>query len=336
MSTSAAPRPLHVPAWLAFCLAVTGGVSAAVQAVVNGELGEVVGSALTAGVVSNTSGTLVFLVAMCCMPSMRAGFARSFRQGLPWWLFCGGLFGAAFAFMGAYATPLVGVAIFTIAHVCGNTLGGLGTDSVGLGPSGRIRITVFRIVGAALALMAVSVTQSGHTTATQAWWLVPLIVAVGVGVAVQGAVNGRLNEAVTNPMSTGLINFMVGTIALYAVMSGLAMAGQVPLRTFPWQPWLYLGGICGVVVVLTTMLAVKSLGVFRMGLGVLTGQLSGALVLDVAVTGTWPSLQMMLGVALTVAAVLIASMSSRRSKNMPVETEPIVAVHNTGHDRPRD
>ena len=74
---------------------------------------------------------------------------------------------------------------------------------------------------------------------------------------------------------------------------------------------------------------------FRLGLGVLTGQLSGALVLDVVATGTWPSLQMALGVALTVAAVLVASMSGRRDKGMPVEAEPIVGVHNGPDDPPR-
>lgn len=328
-------RPLHVPVWLAFCLAMTGGASAAIQAVVNGELGDALGLALSAGVVSNSVGTFVFLIAMCCVPSMRAGFVRTFRQGLPWWMFCGGLFGAAFAFMGAYATPLVGIAIFTIGHVCGNTLGGLGTDSVGLGPSGRIRLTGFRFVGAALAVAAVSVTQLGHATDTQQWWLAPLIVAVGAGVAVQGALNGRLNDSVHSPMSTGFINFLVGTIVLYAVMSGVLLGGQVSLGTFPSQPWLYVGGICGAIVVLTTLLAVKSLGVFGLGLGVLTGQLSGALVLDVVATGTWPSLQMALGVALTVAAVLVASMSGRRGKSMPVEAEPIVGVHNGPDDPPR-
>ena len=332
-ASAAAVRPLHVPTWAAFGLAVLGGVSAAVQAVVNGGLKEAIGSALIAGVVSNTSGTAVFVVALCCMPSIRAGVVRAWHQKLPWWLFSGGLFGATFAFMGAYATPLVGVAIFAIAHVCGNTLGGLGTDSLGMGPSGRIRLTVFRFVGAALAIVAVSVTQLGHVTGTQDWWLVPLIVCVGIGVAVQGAANGRLNEASRNPMSTGLVNFAVGTVALYLVTGGMAVAGGVSLRAFPWQPWLYLGGVCGVVVVLTTMLAVKTLGVFRMGLGILTGQLSGALVLDIVVAGAVPSYQMMAGVALTAAAVLIASLSSRRNKRISVEPEPITALHHSTDER---
>ena len=56
--------------------------------------------------------------------------------GVPAWYFLGGFGGAALVLVSAVAAPEVGVALLTVALVCGSTGGSLPVDAAGLGPVG--------------------------------------------------------------------------------------------------------------------------------------------------------------------------------------------------------
>ena len=297
-----------VPAWLATALVVLGGAGAAGQAAVNAALAGEVSSALTAAVVSNTVGGLVFIAALLLSARVRSGLTRAWRHRLPWWMYSGGVFGAVFVFAGAHAVPLVGVAAFTVAQVCGNSLGALATDAAGLGPGGRLRATAPRILAAVLAIAAVGLAQVGRGTDTTAWWLVPVVMLIGGSLALQGAFNGQVNEITRNPMSTGFVNFAFGTGLLYIVYAVAAVAGAVPGFSLPMQPWFYLGGVFGASLVIVSMIAVRVIGVLRMAIGILSGQLGGAVALDV-VAGIRPSGWVLGAVSVTVAAVVLAGLT---------------------------
>ncbi|GAA4892755.1 transporter family-2 protein [Stackebrandtia albiflava] len=314
-----------VPPWLALALVVIGGAGAAAQVAVNAELGTRLDSPLSATVVSNTVGGAIFVVALCVFPRVREGVARAWRDRLPWWLYTGGMFGAVFVFAGAYAGPLVGVAVFTVAQVCGNSLGALATDAAGLGPGGRLRVTPARLLAALSAIGAVAVAQAGRDVTGRMWWLVPVIMVIGASLALQGAFNGRVNEITGNPVSTGFVNFVSGTGVLYVVTAVIAVLGGVPGVTLPAEPWLYLGGVFGAALVVFSMIAVRVIGVLRMALGILAGQLAGALVLDV-VLGHPPSPWVAAGVLLTAGAVALASMS-RAAQTGTSPGQPVASKH---------
>lgn len=315
-----------VPVWLALALVVIGGGGAAGQAAVNARLGAALDSPLSAAAISNTLGGMLFVVATATVPRVRRGVVRVWRQRMPWWMLTGGIFGAIFVFAGAFAVPLIGVAVFTVAQVCGNSLGGLGTDAVGLGPAGRLRITAPRLISALLAIVAVGLAQVGRDVATDQWWLVPVVVCVGFGIALQGAFNGQVNEVSGNPLSTGLVNFVSGTSVLYLVVAVIAVLGGIPSLDLPSQPWLYLGGPLGAFLVIVSMIAVRVIGVLRMALAILTGQLAGALVLDVIATGRPPSPWVAGGVVATAAAVVIAGRGRRSAASAPPPAEPVTAA----------
>ncbi|CAM3361159.1 EamA domain-containing protein [Stackebrandtia soli] len=313
---------LRIPPWLAQALVVAGGGGAAAQAMINGELGTRLESSLWASAVSNTVGGSLFVIALLASPSVRRGLTALRGTVLPWWMFTGGVFGAIFVFAGATAVPLIGVALFTIAQVCGNTVGALGTDALGLGPSGRLRVTRNRTIGAVLAIVAVGIANTGRGGDLTLWWLVPVVALIGVGIALQGAFNGRVNDVTGNPLSTGLINFVIGTGVLYAIVAVVTLISGTPTGTWPSEPWLYLGGPCGAALVVVSMIAVKAIGVLRMALGVLAGQLAGAVVFDLLRTGEPARPAVLLAVALTAVAVAIAGRSGRTA----VVTAPDEAV----------
>ncbi|ADD42281.1 DMT family transporter [Stackebrandtia nassauensis] len=312
-----APSRLVVPVWAALALVVAGGACAAGQAAINGELGQRLDSPLTAAAISNSLGGVLFVVSLATVSRVREGLRRAWRQRLPLWMYTGGLFGAVYVFAGSLTVPLMGVALFTVAQVCGNTMGALGTDAVGLGPSGRLRVTRPRLAGAALAIVAIAVAQVGRDLATGLWWLVPFVVVIGAGLALQGAFNGRVNEVTGNPLSTGMVNFVAGTSVLYLIVGVVAVVDGLPLSRLPSEPWLYLGGPLGSLLVVFSMLAIKVIGVLRMALGILTGQLVGALVIDVVALGVTPSPWLVAGLVLTAAAVAITGRGKARAEATP-------------------
>ncbi|MFG3299174.1 DMT family transporter [Micromonospora chersina] len=311
-------RPLPVPAALA--VVVLGGVASAAQGVVNAELGERAGDPLIGAVVNNLGGSLIVLLGLVAVPSMRAGLAGLRRSGLPWWAFLGGLGGAAIVVIGPYVVPALGVAIFTIAQVAGGSLGGLAVDRAGLAATGRLPLTGPRVAGALLGIAAVTLAQLGRPVGDLAVGLVLLSVAGGLAVALQSALNGRVAAAV-GPAAGLAVNFAVSTSVIAAVA---ALAGALARHpSWPTQWWLYVGGLFGVGIVLALLVGVRAAGVLRTGLALVAGQLGGALLLDVAVPGgPGVRLPVLAGAVLTGVAVLVAGRGRRAPRRVAAEREP--------------
>lgn len=323
---AAAGRHWHVPALLAVGIAVLGGVCSAGQSTVNGGLSERVGSPIVAGLVSNGIGTLLLVLAALTLPPVRAGLRRlrdQYRSGgsgvaggsgrLRWWQYLGGICGALFVAVVALTVPVLGVALVTVTQVCGTTLGGVVTDKIGLGPAGRLPVTVVRLGSAMLAVIAVGVAQLGRPLGQVSAWLLALVLLAGAGLAVQSALNGRVNGVARNVGSASLVNAVVGTSALVLAGIGFGATGQIPAPAWPGEWWLYLGGAFSIVIVGSSLVAVRALGVLRSGLGFSAGQMVGALVLDALVPGmARPTGWLVGGAALTLVAVLLSGLAVRR------------------------
>lgn len=300
-------RPL--PSSAALALVVLGGAASAAQGAANAELGERAGDPVLGAVVNNAGGTLLILVGLLALPSMRTGLAELRRARLPWWSYLGGLGGAAIVVIGTYVVPVLGVAVFTIAQVAGSSVGGLGVDRAGLAPVGRLPLTLPRVAGALLGVAAVALAQLGQSVGEIAVGLVLLAVAGGLAVAAQTALNGRVADG--GSAAAGLaINFATSTPAVLAVA---ALVGAFAFRpTWPDAWYLYTGGLLGVCIVSSLLVGVRSVGVLRTGLALIAGQLGGALLLDVLTPGgpglRWPVLA---GAVLTLLAVVVAGRGAR-------------------------
>jgi transporter family-2 protein len=306
----AARRPV-LPAWMALALATAGGVASAAQSAANAELGERAGNAALGAVVNNVGGTVVLLAGLLVMPSMRAGLAALRGARLPWWVYLGGLGGAGIILVGAYVVPVLGVAVFTIAQVTGNSIGGLGVDRVGLSPVGRLALSGPRVVGALLGVLAVALAQVGRPIGELAIGAVLLATAGGIGVALQAALLGRVAAAAGTSVGT-VVNFAVSTPAVIAVavaVGAFARFGSIP---WPTDWYLYVGGLLGVGIVAILQFGVRSVGVLRTGLAIVAGQLGGALLLDAVLPGgAGMSLPVLAGALLTLVAVVVSGRPGR-------------------------
>ena len=139
---------LLVPILLVF---LAGGM-VAVQAPTNAMLARAGGSALLAALISFSVGTVALLLAWLAS-SNRPGTA-AFAQ-VPWYGWLGGLYGAVFVAVAAYAVPKIGVASLIMIGIAGQIVMSLWLDHVGALGLPREPINLGRIAGALLVLAGV-------------------------------------------------------------------------------------------------------------------------------------------------------------------------------------
>lgn len=297
--------------------AVAVGAMVSYQSRANGELAVAVGSGIQAAVVSFGSGWLILVAVLGIAPRYRAGVRRVAgavrRRELPWWQLLGGALGGFFVAVQSVTVPLVGVAVFTVAVVAGQTSSSLAVDRVGLGPAGRQPVTGARILSAAITVAAVVVAVSdrlGRLSVSETW---PILLALFAGslIAVQQAVNGRVGAVAGRAVPAAFVNFTLGVGVLGSAL-GLAWAltgtAPGPLPAGPW--WIYTGGAIGVVFIATAAWAVQRLGVLLLALLSISGQLLGALVIDLLAPteGTAVHPTLVVGVLLAWVAVAVGAL----------------------------
>lgn len=136
-------------AGISLLLALIAGSLMAVQAPTNAMLGKASGSPVVAAFISFLVGS-VALGAIVAATSGRL-FAPGLRQ-VPWYAWAGGLYGAFFVGVAAYAAPRIGVGPLLTAAIAGQLAGAIILDHYGLLGMARHPVTVTRIGGVLLVL----------------------------------------------------------------------------------------------------------------------------------------------------------------------------------------
>ena len=310
---SARPFPL----WLALLCAIVCGAGIALQSRINGELGQRLGDGFTAAVISFGSGLVILCVALALAPKGRRGLRRvvdSLRgRELPWWYVCGGAAGAFLVLSQGITAAVLGVALFTVSVVAGQTVSGLVLDRIGLGPGGRRPLTPARVTGAAIALVAVTWAVSAEFGGSLPVWMMLLPLIAGLGMGWQQAVNGQVRVLAESALTATFVNFLVGTTVLLILMVVRWSVAGLP-KPLPPEPWLYLGGALGCVFIAGAALLVRITGVLLLGLATVAGQLVTALLLDLLAPSSGESVAFSTvgGTLLALVAVAVASIRWRR------------------------
>ena len=316
-STSRLPLLAGLP------LAVGSGLAIPVQGRINGALGSRLDDGIAAAVVSFSTGLVLMVLISVILPRGRAGLASILpavrRQAFPRIYVLAGGIGALFVFAQSFTVGLLGVALFTVATVTGQTMSGLLVDRLGIGPAGKKSVTGIRIIGCLLTIAAVAWAVSPRFAGTPgagldggaAALVLPLLLPVVAGflMSFQQAMNGTATVYYGTPIAATLVNFVAGTVVLWIAWAiKLAVAG--PANPLPAEWWYYLGGPMGCVFIGLGALLVRSLGVLVTGLGMIAGQLLGSLALDVALPapGTIVAPATVLGTILTLAAIVLATL----------------------------
>ncbi|MEO6713339.1 MAG: DMT family transporter [Mycobacteriales bacterium] len=305
--------PARVKVAAALALGCAAGAMLALQARINGELTERVGPALISALTNFVVGLVVVVAVLTvtrrwpAVASLRSGERRL------WW-FGGGLCGVLLVATVAYAVPIVGVSLLVICLVAGQLVGGLVVDRAGISPGGQRPVTAARLAGAALAMCAVLLSRWGSDVEVRLL-IIALISLGGFMSAVQQAANAHLRRHSDDVLVAVLVNFVVGTVALVVLCVAQFGGDRLGDISWPGQPlWLYAGGVLGVAFVAITTSLVRLLGVLRLTMSVVAGQLLGALLLDVFWrTAARPTAQLYAALVLVLVAVSVAGRGTRSS-----------------------
>ena len=314
--------PSRLPVLAGLPLAVVSGLAIPVQGRINGALGARLNDGIAAAAVSFSTGLLVMIVISLVLPRGRAGLAGILpavrNRAFPRIYVVAGAIGALFVFAQSFTVGILGVALFTVATVTGQTVSGLLVDRLGIGPAGKKSVTGIRIIGCVLTIAAVAWAVSPRFSGAGAGTgggpsalLIPVLLPVAAGflMSFQQAMNGTATVHYGTPIAATLVNFVAGCLVLWTALAvKLAVAG--PANPLPGEWWYYLGGPMGCVFIGLGALLVRSLGVLVTGLGMIAGQLLGSLALDLALPapGTIVAPATVLGTLLTLAAIILATL----------------------------
>ena len=303
-------------------LAALSGAMIALQARANGELSLRLDNGLQAALVSFSSGLLIILLITPFSPHIKEGIknlrtAVANKEIARWKLFAGAL-GGSFVAIQTQIVPLIGVAIYSVASIAGQTAMSLVVDRIGLTGGGKKLISPRRVIAAVLTVIAVLVSVWDRIDANNLSLLAVTTGCIaGAVVGVQRALNGQINEHSHQSFTTSLLNFITGTTFLVIlILIGVALGKNElsPLPAGPW--WIYTGGVIGVIYIAFTSTIVQHLGVLTFTLFSVGGQLAGSLVIDLVspTDGVSVSAYLITGLAMTYVGVIAGGVSSLRVK----------------------
>lgn len=269
---------------LAVAFSLVAGVGVAMQSRVNGELGLALDNGYLAALVSFGSGLILLLLALVVWRPGREGLSQVRvalkERTLPWWSILGGLAGGFFVLSQGLVGGIIGVALFSVAIVTGQTLGSVVIDSRGLFGATKMPLTAPRIIGSLIVLLGVVVAASVWSEGSLAvGWPMLLPLAAGIAVGWQQAVNGRVRRVAGSSLTATVLNFFFGTFALLVVFA-VSLAFVAPPSEWPGAWWLYSGGLLGAGFIAIQAFTVNRIGVLALGVSLVAGQIIGALALD--------------------------------------------------------
>lgn len=305
-------------------LAALSGIFVAVQSRANGELAFRLQNSLEAACISFGSGLIVLTVIAYFHKGIKNGLRSVFsavNSGvIPRWRLLGGALGGVVIAIQTHIVPLIGVAIYSVSVISGQTAISLLVDRLGLTGGGKRHISIRRITAAILTVLAVVISVWDRLDA-KSLSLVAIIFGVVSGgiIGVQRALNGQVNEHSGQSFATALLNFITGTgLLLLLFLGGLIThhSHLAPVKLNPW--WMYLGGVTGVIYIAFASTVVQHLGVLTFTLLSVGGQLLGSLLFDIFLPskGVHVGAYLITGIFMTYIGVLANSErlgSGRRS-----------------------
>lgn len=296
----------------------------ALQARANGELSHRMGNPIEAALVSFGSGLIVISVIAAFNPAIKQGIrnlkSAVAKKEIPIWTLFAGMLGGSFVAFQTQVVPIVGVAIYSVASIAGQTASSLFVDRIGLTGGGKKAITKRRVLAAFVTVFAVLVSVFDRIDAQNLSLFAVLFgVFAGTIVGVQRALNGQINESTQQSFTTSLLNFIMGTTFLLVFLVIAALVTQVKIVALPSGPWwMYTGGTIGVIYIAFTSTIVQHLGVLTFTLISVGGQLVGSLLIDLysPTKGVQVSAYLVTGILMTYLGVVVGGVGNSRKTRL--------------------
>lgn len=290
----------------------------ALQARANGELSHRMGNPIEAALVSFGSGLIIISFISAFTPSIRKGMKNLKgavqRKEIPVWTLFAGMLGGSFVAVQTQIVPIIGVAIYSVASIAGQTAASLWVDRIGLTGGGKKVITARRVAAAGVTVLAVLVSVLDRIDARDlSLFAVVFGCFAGAIVGVQRALNGQINESTNQSFATSWLNFIMGTTFLVIFLTIGVIINRAEFISLPSGPWwMYTGGTIGVIYIAFTSTIVQHLGVLTFTLISVGGQLVGSLLIDLysPTQGVQVSAYLVTGILMTYLGVVVGGVGN--------------------------
>ena len=300
-------------------LAALAGIFVAVQSRANGELALRLQNSLEAACISFGSGLVILAVVTYFHEGIKNGLRNTFNavgsSTIPRWRLLGGTLGGVVIAIQAHIVPLMGVAIYSVSVIAGQTAISLLVDRLGFTGGGKRHISARRITAALLTVFAVVISVWDRLDAKSLSIVAIILGALSGGIiGLQRALNGQVNEHSGQSFATTFLNFVTGTALLLLLFLGGIVIHQSHFSALKWSPWwMYLGGVTGIIYIAFASTVVQHLGVLSFTLFSVGGQLVGSLLFDIFLpsNGVHVGAYLITGIFMTYIGVLANSERSR-------------------------
>lgn len=142
---------------LAYLLGATAiGISFALQPVINGAVARILGSPVSAAVISVA---ITLLSCIVLLPIFGASLQGAALAKLPWWTIFGGMIGVGIVAGGAAIAPVIGAGLFFVCMIAGQLIGAAFADHIGAFGLPKRPVDAYRVAGIALVLLGVALVQ---------------------------------------------------------------------------------------------------------------------------------------------------------------------------------
>ena len=282
------------------------------------------GNPIQAATVSFGSGLIIIAIFAVTHHGMKQGLIgirKAVAEGnLQRWNLFAGMLGGTFVAIQTNTVPIIGVAIYSVASISGQTASSLIVDALGISGGARKHITFRRIFASFITVFAVLVSVWDRIDSNDLSWLpVTLAGIAGAIVGIQRALNGKINIYSGQHWTTSLLNFIMGTTFLLVLTAILIPTGHYKFESLPSGPWwIYTGGVLGVIYIAYSATIVQHLGVLTSTLLSVGGNLFGALLIDwlYPAKGIHVSIWLVIGILLSFIGVLVGGAGSQSQKRL--------------------
>jgi transporter family-2 protein len=279
------------------------------------------GDSLESALVSFGSGLIFVSLISAFRKDVRVGFKDIFKavkkKTLSRWRLGAGVLGASFVAMQTHVVPIVGVTLFTVSSLAGQTAISLWVDHVGLMGIRKTVVTIRRLVSAVITVLAIIISAWDRFSMSNfSPFAILLAVVAGGWVGMQRALNGQINNYSNKSFATSQLNFISGTLFLLLLLILRSLFTDHSIMNFSTGPlWMFLGGSIGVVYIALSAVAVQHLGVLDFTLFSVGGMLFASLLIDIFIPtqGTIVSWYLITGILITYLGV-VANSQTRRSR----------------------
>ena len=275
-----------------FIIALAMGLLVPFQTAANSRLRMVVGPAYVSTLVSFSVSTLALLLVslLAGIPILPTSQMLAEAPGWSWFVGIVAVVTITIAIhlfkeigqLQAIVIPMFSQLIFSLLI---DHFGWFGANVIPLG-SKRIIGSVLLIVGVTLVvilpkLKAQQPTATNTSTGSrQLFWQLMAVLSGCLSASITGAY-AQLSAIIGNPIQATTVAFFVATMALLVFctcMGKTQLVGKAFSKEYPW--WMWIGGLCGAIIVLGNAWLVGHVGVGVFTMSLLVGQLGLSMLME--------------------------------------------------------